>query len=95
MTGAEKRSITLMNQNECQYCGTILLNLVDIDIENKRPVYIKIRHNGQIFCAKTLVDSLDVTLQPQYNDFTMDNGHYLKILSSNNIEVECRFIGIY
>lgn len=83
-----------MNMNECGYCGTMLLNLVDIDVQDRKPVYLKIRQNGKIICAKTFLYEMNVSLRPQYLEFESMDVRSLKALTENEIEVECIFHGL-
>lgn len=84
-----------MNMNECGYCGTMLLNLVDIDVQDRKPVYLKIRHNGKIICAKTVLNEMNVSLRPRYTDLATMDGRFLKKLTENELDIECSFHGLY
>lgn len=83
-----------MNINECPYCGTMLLNLVDIDVQDRKPIYLKLRYNGKIICAKTFLNEMNVSLRPQYVDFETMDGRFLRRLSENELEVNCNFHGL-
>lgn len=44
---------------KCQYCGTLLLDFADIDID--KPAFVRIKLHNQVVMVKAKVDSISFT----------------------------------
>ena len=59
---------------KCQYCGTLLLDFADIDID--KPTYVRIKLHNQVVMVKARVDNISFTEEGDDCCFYADSKPY-------------------
>lgn len=77
--------------DKCPYCGTTWLNLANIDIENRRPMYLKLRYRDQVFIMKAYCSNCEIEHHIEPAMFVTDTFPALNYKVSENIAVNLSF----
>ena len=82
--------------DKCPYCGTTWLNLANIDIENRRPMYFKLRYKDIVFIAKSYCTSCEIEQRPEiiYVPSELDGVYPLSVVARNKMTVNLSFEGV-
>ena len=82
-----------MDLNVCHYCGTMLVNLLDIDLDDSRQVWLQVRHDGHVVRMRATMHEVEITARPEITTYTTMTGDTFMHNGGTSLEVECRFSG--
>lgn len=81
----------------CPYCGTSYFDMSAIDINDRRPFYLKLKMSGMVFTSKVKVDP-DVQIEVK-EDNCYAYGRYgeriTKIVTSRNLDIDMHFTSVH
>ena len=82
--------------NTCPYCGTSYFDMSALNIDERRPFYLKLKVNDKIFTSKVVAEP-DITVN-FYEDTYSALGRYGevgRVVINRNIDIDMRFKSVY
>ena len=82
--------------NTCPYCGTSYFDMSALNIDERRPFYLKLKVNDKIFTSKVIAEP-DITVN-FYEDTYSALGRYGevgRVVINRNIDIDMRFKSVY
>lgn len=71
---------------KCPYCGTLLLDFADLDID--KPSYVRIKIHDKIVMFKVRIKNLTATIGEDYPMFYADNNPSFIARSHDRIDID-------
>ena len=79
------------SQNKCSYCGTSYFDLSCIDVDNSKPVYLKIKIRNRVITALASLQNINVTNLCEPIAFRDCNGFARRFISNQSTSINMEF----
>lgn len=82
--------------NACPYCKTSYFDMSAIDLNDRRPMWLKLRMGDMIFTSKVIVKpDISISLNEEACEFHGRDGHLVsKIVTNKTADVDVTFCSV-
>lgn len=82
--------------NACPYCKTSYFDMSAIDLNDRRPMWLKLRMGDMIFASKVIVKpDISISLNEEACEFHGHDGHLVsKIVTKKTADVDVTFCAV-
>lgn len=64
---------TLQDDGKCRFCGSKVYDFLGVDLDNRAPTFIRMKHQGRIVHFKAVFDSIEIKMNSESPTLYMDN----------------------